>query len=1818
MEPNSTISAAPGAPSGEARPPCVPGAPIEVPGGPRLDAPLPETLRDWPGSAAEADALALAARREEALRRTGLLNDPYDPEGQAQFDRVTAQVCEVLGVPTALFTLVAGDRQILRAARGFASGASWTPLAESLCRHVRDAGRDLVVVDLPSHPIAAITPGAIENGVGGYLGTPIYAPGEQGLGEPIASLCAIDPNPRVWTARDASALHALADGITTRLALLRSLQETRRERERTARSDDRFRAVLATGANIAWISEREGAVVYVGPQVRDALGIEPDALLGDGWRSVVHPEDLARAEGILSGPIAAGEPYEVDLRLRRADGEWRTLRTSGRPFWDEGDDLRYVSHSADVTDLLRREEEVAAERARLAAVLETIPHVVFTTTIERGLDFVGPQVRELLGREPEELLGFGVYDLIHPDDAAEMRADRATALASSAPLEREIRLRHADGRDVTFLARGFPLDPAIDPEHGHIFTLTDVSAIRAAEAERDEERRRLQGILDVLPTGLMLADGEGRILLANDEARRTFGDRLDVGFADGGWPRAVLLEPDGREIPMDSANAPLLRAMRGESVRGERTIRIEYEANEGGSAEPCFVKCDAAPLRRPDGRVEGAVMVVSDITALRGAEDRIADERREGAERLQSLLDTMPIMAAVVDLAGRLIYVNESAFRNAPHVPRESVIGRVAWETPFTEGLPEAARGVRESVEAGARGEAYTSEVAFEWEGRRVETQYHGAPMHDAEGRIVSVSLSAVDVTDRNDARRRAEAEGAQVRQIMEETPIMMALLDLEGRVLYVNDAPLRAFGLSLADARGRFAWEVPWSGSDALPRLLRDACERGLRGETVVQEAVVVRPDGSAVEIEHRMAPILDESGAMRSLLSTSIDVTARNRALREADAEQARLRTILDILPAGLLIADAEGTIVDGNAEGRRLFGPHRHPADGAEVWPEAWYLEDDGGETPLLPGRGPMHAALAGEAVREPRTVRMRAADGTERFVRCEARPLLGADGAIQGAVMTILDVTDLREARFEADRERLASFERMRKIIDSLPINVVLADPEGRLLYANETPLKALGVTLEDVVGVPAWESPWMPDEATAAITREEYMKAAGGEIAHREFPIRFRDSIVEVDHTVVPILDAEGRVEYLLPSSVDVTARNRALRRVEEERRRLRAVLDVLPGGLVIADPELRVLEANDAARAILDLPPLASDAAEREVRAPDDWAPMFVIDADGCETRESARACLLARALKGEHVREPRTIRVATPRGDRYLLGNAEPLRSADGAIEGAVMTLADVTDLRRAQEAATRERLRGAERLRTTLDGLPIFVALLYPDGRFLYGNRLCFEKTGVTFEEAENVPLDVSPWYASNPAEGRRIRAALDRCRAGEFVQLEAVADARNGEFLEIEVSLSPIYGDGDEGKAGEVRYLVLTALDMRARNAALRQAHDARETAERATRAKDDFLAVLSHELRTPLTPAVLGLELMAADIETLVPGEVRTELTENLAAVRSNLNLQTQLIDDLLDVTRIARGKLELRKRDTDLHDAARHAASITAARAAEKGVALDLDLRAARSVVHADPTRLRQILWNLVANAVKFTPAGGHVRIETFDGLPDREGRPRLVARVVDDGPGIPPEKIVAIFDAFDQGAVGISRGFGGLGLGLAISRSLARAHDATLVAASEGLGHGAVFTLEIPTAASASGEPVAELHRVKRDRKGRRILLIEDNPDTARLTADLLRRAGAEVRVCASVAEALAAGPEGIAPHPAWDLILTDIGLPDGDGLDAVRGLRGLGIAAPAVAMSGYGRDGDKARTTEAGFRAHLVKPVALDRLDEVLDEVLG
>ncbi len=380
-------------------------------------------------------------------------------------------------------------------------------------------------------------------------------------------------------------------------------------------------------------------------------------------------------------------------------------------------------------------------------------------------------------------------------------------------------------------------------------------------------------------------------------------------------------------------------------------------------------------------------------------------------------------------------------------------------------------------------------------------------------------------------------------------------------------------------------------------------------------------------------------------------------------------------------------------------------------------------------------------------------------------------------------------------------------------------------------------------------------------------------------------------------------------------------------------------------------------------------------------------------------------------------------------------------------------------------------------------------------------------------------------------------------------------------------------------------------------------------AKEAAEAASRAKDQFLATLSHELRTPLTPILL------ATSDLLEQDDVIAEVRATLEMIHRNAKLEARLIDDLLDITRARTGRLTLSLAFVDVHRMIQYAAEVCRAEITDSQLVLNLDLSASRHWVTGDPARLQQVFWNLIKNAAKFTPPGGVITVRTWNSSGQEGEDIHLLAQVSDNGIGIDADRLPRIFNAFEQKVPEQQRRYGGLGLGLAISRSVIEAHSGRLTASSGGENRGAALTVEFMTLSCPGSnivpidDPLASLNGTS-GTQGLTILLIDDNRDTLNYVASLLQQRGHQVNSAFNFRTA-----RKLTEANTYDLVISDIELPDGSGLDLMRELT-VTRPIPGIALSGFGTADDVALSLQAGFAEHLTKPIEFRKLEEAIRRV--
>ena len=624
---------------------------------------------------------------------------------------------------------------------------------------------------------------------------------------------------------------------------------------------------------------------------------------------------------------------------------------------------------------------------------------------------------------------------------------------------------------------------------------------------------------------------------------------------------------------------------------------------------------------------------------------------------------------------------------------------------------------------------------------------------------------------------------------------------------------------------------------------------------------------------------------------------------------------------------------------------------------------------------------------------------------------------------------------------------------------------------------------------------------------------------------------------------------------------------------------LGAVLDALVEPVLVTDADGRLMFANATAARTL--------GAARDVGRPVGE----LLDRHPARTPDGGQLASalhpIRRALAQQQAVIGAELTLELEGRSAIFLVNTVPLRDADARFTGTVSVFHDVTGARQLE----REAAEHAAQLTTVVDLVNegIFIvdgegALLFTNGlgRDLLGDMPRGEAPAARVKRFDLREVDGTPLAPARLPSVRALR--------GETVPAtNLLAGRADGSTRRVEVRAHPLRRDGG------IYAAVITWRDITEETRALGELQAARAAAEEANQLKDDFIAALSHELRTPLQPILGWTEVLRRR------GKLDDVTTRAMEVVHRNIRQQVRLVDDLLDLSRILHGKFMLRFETFDLRDQVRGAVEAFEESAALKRVRLASTLPDAAVSMWGDPARVHQIVSNLIANALKFTAAGGRIGVR----LEARERR--AVIEVDDSGEGIAATDLSIIFEPFRQGQQSTRRG--GLGIGLDLVRRLAEMHGGSVTVASAGLGHGARFRVELPlsrpeavaSAPAASGRP--RLERLS-------ILVIEDNADTRDVLKLMLEVEGASVETAENGEQGLRAA-ERLRP----DIVLCDIGLPDIDGFEVARRIRARTDLAVSrlIALTGYGQAEDMRQAIKAGFDAHLTKPVNLEQLMALL-----
>ncbi len=742
---------------------------------------------------------------------------------------------------------------------------------------------------------------------------------------------------------------------------------------------------------------------------------------------------------------------------------------------------------------------------------------------------------------------------------------------------------------------------------------------------------------------------------------------------------------------------------------------------------------------------------------------------------------------------------------------------------------------------------------------------------------------------------------------------------------------------------------------------------------------------------------------------------------------------------------------------------------------------------------------------------------------------------------------------------------------RELVDCLPHLAWIAEPDGARVWFNRTWLDYTGATLDEARGF-GWAR--FHDPAKTDEIVEKYRRAVReGRPWEATLTLRRKDGAYRwfLSHAV-PVPDERGRVVRWFGTNTDVTELRQARAELEKTAEQMETALRAGDLGTWDYDFPSRALHLGERTCGFFGLEGEAVDADAVLGRIhPDD--------------RGALREAIRALVAEGENRFYEGEFRVLRPDGQiRWLAARGE-IHFSDSRPPRPTRFIGTVTDIT--------DRRRSEQRLRRMYDSGMVGVIYWATDGKILDANDKFLQMTGY---DREDLAAGRLRWPEMTPPEYRPLdeRALAELRATGVDTPYEKEYLRKDGSRVPIVIGAAMLDRTFREGVA-----FVLDVADRKRAEEAMRRALDRLAAADRS---KDEFLAMLAHELRNPLS--------VLSNLHQLLEQRGPDPRTSGIAeTMERQVGILTRLVDDLMDVSRIERGRIEVRRRTVNVASVLRDVVRSQRDAAHRQGLLLRLRVPARPVLVFADPMRLAQMAGNLVQNALKFTPEGGHIDVTL--GVEDRTA----VFRVEDSGKGIAADLLPHIFDLFTQGEPPPDRGQGGLGLGLTLVKALTELHGGTVRAESGGPGRGSAFTIRLPVQEGEEAEP--EESPAERAAPGRlpamRLLLVEDNADVANAMAQVLALLDQDVKIAAD-------GRSGLKEIAEWSPVaaFVDIGLPDMDGYELARrvrereGRRRLFL----IALTGYGRDEDRERSREAGFDLHLVKPVGVADLKKALETV--
>ncbi|MEZ2276701.1 MAG: PAS domain S-box protein [Microcoleus sp.] len=1142
--------------------------------------------------------------------------------------------------------------------------------------------------------------------------------------------------------------------------------------------------------------------------------------------------------------------------------------------------------------------------------------------------------------------------------------------------------------------------------------------------------------------------------------------------------------------------------------------------------------------------------------------DRASDSLRESEAKYRTLTELSTHHVWMLDATGEVVYLNQTFVdyfgKSLNELKRKNWAENVHHPDDHSRVIQEIARAMAAGIN-----------IRSEHRLRRYDNQFRwflneATPLRDAHGQITHWVGASVDIHDSKQAEAalrqmsgELERELRKFDAIASSVPDFIYTFDLSGRFTYVNPPLLHLWQKTAAEAMGKnfFELDYPTDLATKLQNQIQQVMETGkqLKDETPYTSGFGTRA------YEYIFVPLFDENGAVEAVAGVTRDITDRKQAEAALRVSEEKFRNMADNAPCMIWVTD-ETCYCTYLSQSWYEFTGQTEATGLGFGWLNATHPDDRQFTQQMFMAANERHDVFRIE-------YRLRGSDGRYIWAIYAASPWFGPEGEFKGYIGSVIDIDD----RKQSESALRQSEERYRTLFESIDegfsVIEVLFDQNNQPIdyrfleinpaFENQTGLQqATGKTARQLV--PNLEDHWVETYGKIALTGESMRFENGSEAMNRWFDV-YAFPIGQPQERKVAILftDISDRKRM----EVEREQAKKALLSSEE---RIRNILESISDGFFALDEDWRFTYVNPQAEFLLDRTPA-------DLLGKNFWLEFpGLIGSEFEQLYWGVMKHRVSASLTGFY-----------PDQNRWYEVHCYP------AAHGITTYFRNVTDRKQVEEELRQKNAI----LEVINESAPTPIFVKDREGRIIYANPATLEVLGKSASEV--VGYRDRDFYPSSDL-GERVMENDRRIMASG--QTEVVEESPDG--IRTFLGMKAPY----RNEAGVVIGLIGISYDISERKRiesereqVLQREQSAREAAENANRIKDEFLAVLSHELRSPLNPILGWARLLRRG---KLDGAKRAQALET---IERNAQLQSQLIEDLLDISRIMRGKLTMVPMPVNLSFVVSAAIETVRLAAEAKSIHIEVNVEPNIKKVYGDGGRLQQVVWNLLSNAVKFTPTGGVVRVD----LTETKGYAQLQVR--DTGKGINSEFLPYVFEHFRQEDGATTRQFGGLGLGLAIARQIVELHGGRIWVESRGENQGATFTLELPIldtvnlaeeVADTTLAPSKDLLLENLD-----VLVVEDNPDSRDFLAFVLKQAGAEVTAVGSAIQALQ-----LLSTVSFDILLSDIGMPEMDGYALIAEVRqSLGDRVrqiPAIALTAYAGEQDQQKAIASGFQNHMAKPI--------------